>query len=235
MQEVGKAGTSKGQVTAQIAADTDSPDPLHGSEQLEGMMLQPIFHWKWTAGGEISLTRYISKFALRWSKNTHSRDCFSGFDKHLSVPWAAVSAAGPFQHLTPLTALVQFQRAAMPFAASIKTTIPWGFAGEDCPPAILHPGDPECRAMPTERRGRWQRGQEGEGEPTGITRETPSGLCSFSKASLHLLCFYFMPFPHRKMIFTVNIMNACQELSISKHIRGFFFPKDTAKITQTVQ
>lgn len=59
MQAVGRAGTSKGQVTAQIAADTDSPDPLGGSEQREGMLLQPNFHGKWTAEGGICLSRTL--------------------------------------------------------------------------------------------------------------------------------------------------------------------------------
>lgn len=56
-----------------------------------------------------------------------------------------------------------------------------------------------------------QRGQ-GEGEDvkeaTGVAREIPSGLCSSSKSLVNLFYFYFMPFPHRKIIFTVKIMSA---------------------------
>lgn len=85
-----------------------------------------------------------------------------------------------------------------------KDTVPFGFVGEERTSAIVLPRDSECKHGTQDWVQRGWGGGEGMKEPTGVARETPSGLCSSSKASVN---FYFMPFPHRKMIFTVNIMN----------------------------
>lgn len=73
--------------------------------------------------------------------------------------WWIISASDTTHN--PLS-LVQCWRTAAPFAPPVKTTVPSGFAGEECTSAIALPRDPECRELSTGPGSKGQRGGEGE-------------------------------------------------------------------------